>query len=82
MINVVFFAKLRESLGIESIQFESKGIKTVEDLLQAIYRHHPSWQTELNQDSLLVAVNHEMARLNSAVKAGDEVAFFPPVTGG
>ncbi|MCE2595413.1 molybdopterin converting factor subunit 1 [Motilimonas cestriensis] len=82
MINVVFFAKLRESLGIESIQLDVKGINTVEDILQTLYRHHPSWKGELSQGPLLVAINHDMARLTSPVKAGDEVAFFPPVTGG
>ncbi|MFT6207270.1 MAG: molybdopterin converting factor small subunit, partial [Colwellia sp.] len=40
------------------------------------------WQHYLTNNSLLCAVNHQMVNNDFLVKAGDEVAFFPPVTGG
>lgn len=82
MIKVVFFAKLKERLGTQGIELDPMGIATVADVLDALYQHNPEWQIELQSGQLLVAINHEMAKLTSAVKSGDELALFPPVTGG
>jgi molybdopterin synthase sulfur carrier subunit len=43
---------------------------------------HPHWEQFLSNSKLLVAVNHQYAKADVALKTGDEVAFFPPVTGG
>ncbi|MBD4685637.1 molybdopterin synthase sulfur carrier subunit, partial [Xanthomonas citri pv. citri] len=40
------------------------------------------WQLALEKGKLLVAINQSISPLESAIKDGDEVAFFPPVTGG
>ncbi|AFJ02611.1 molybdopterin converting factor, subunit 1 [Methylophaga frappieri] len=73
-IQVKFFASLREQLDISEIT-----IPAVETVSEA-------WDNATNNASkpanLLVAVNLDYATLNSPVKDGDEVAFFPPVTGG
>ncbi|MCE2570105.1 molybdopterin converting factor subunit 1 [Motilimonas eburnea] len=82
MIKVVFFAKLRESLGTQAIELESTGISTVTDVLDTLHQRYPQWQSELVSTQLLVAINHEMAKLDSEVSSGDELALFPPVTGG
>lgn len=82
MIKVVFFAKLRERLGTDGVELDPIGIVTVADVLEALYQRYPHWQAELSQSQLLIAINHEMAKLSSEVKTGDELAFFPPVTGG
>jgi len=43
---------------------------------------HTEWESYLSNRTLLCAINQDMAELEDSVKAGDEVAFFPPVTGG
>jgi len=75
-INVRFFASLREQIGTGEMGLEFQARLTVEDV----------WNLSTNQRSLpanvLVAVNQEYVSFNESVQDGDEVAFFPPVTGG
>lgn len=75
-ITVRFFASLRERLGRAETHIEVADIRTVADV----------WTRAANgavlPPNILAAVNHDYARLDQPVKDGDEVAFFPPVTGG
>lgn len=74
-ITVKFFASIREKLGKEQDIVESKGIASVADVWNR------ATQISLPANTL-VAVNMEYARPDQPVRDGDEVAFFPPVTGG
>lgn len=74
-ITVRFFASIRERLGKEQDTIDSKGITCAADV----------WKRSAHMplpDNTLVAVNMEYARPDQPVRDGDEVAFFPPVTGG
>ena len=74
-ISVKFFASLREQVGRGEASLEP-----VDDLTVA-----QVWTNSCNlhmPDNTLCAVNMEYVDLSHAVKDGDEVAFFPPVTGG
>ena len=82
MINVVFFAALREQLNCEKISIAPEAITTVADVKKALCEQYPHWQSALNQQTLLVAINHQMATVEQSVNDNDEIAFFPPVTGG
>jgi molybdopterin synthase sulfur carrier subunit len=82
MINVLFFARLREQLGCNKITLSlANDVLTVSDVKQAIIEQYPAWQPFFD-NSLLAAVNQHMASVDTTIKQGDEVAFFPPVTGG
>lgn len=75
-ITVRYFASLKESLGrSEDIQAYT-GKATVRQLWHLCVPEMPL------PDHILAAVNMEYAELDSYVKDGDEIAFFPPVTGG
>lgn len=79
-VKVLFFAKLREKMGFKEIDVElaqSVTLEQFEALLTAQYPHF----SDLPQP-VLVSVNQEFAQSEQMVSAGDEVAFFPPVTGG
>jgi molybdopterin synthase sulfur carrier subunit len=82
MIKVVFFAALREQLDCSEVNISSKHIETVADVKQQLSDKNTSWQDILHNGSLLSAVNHDMVDSSYPVRSGDEVAFFPPVTGG
>lgn len=82
MINIVFFAALREQLGCASLSLEGNDLATVADIIKQLSARSEQWQQTLNNTSILSAVNHDMVEQSHPVKAGDEVAFFPPVTGG
>lgn len=82
MIKVVFFAALREQLDCSELSVSSKNITTVADLKLQLANKNEQWQTLFGNTSLLSAVNHELVDSEQVIKSGDEVAFFPPVTGG
>jgi molybdopterin synthase sulfur carrier subunit len=84
MIRILYFASLREALGVASEEVNLPAeVGTVEALVLWLHLRGESWTGQLSPGKRWrVSVNHEMAGPGSAVKAGDEVAFFPPVTGG
>ncbi|AJI94994.1 molybdopterin synthase sulfur carrier subunit [Yersinia ruckeri] len=81
MIQVLFFAQVRELIGTESLQLTAE-FSTVEALRQALCQRGDRWQLALEEGKLLTAVNQSLVSLDHPLSAGDEVAFFPPVTGG
>lgn len=82
MIKVLFFAGLRDQLGISELQLDSKKNPDVVCLLNNLQQRGGCWVSALADSRLMVAVNQTMATGNRALQDGDEVAFFPPVTGG
>lgn len=82
MLSILYFASFREVLGQAQEQMPAE-YNTVECLLKALAERGEAWQQALlNNQNLQIAVNHDVANRSTAIKAGDEVAFFPPVTGG
>ena len=81
MIHVKFFASLRERLGLASVNFDYSGQKTVADLLGELLKKGDQWLL-LKETDVLVAVNQTLCDKSARINDGEEVAFFPPVTGG
>ncbi len=73
-IQVKFFASLREKTGISETTVASVG--TAEEVWAI------STGNATRSDNVMVAINLEYAQFSDTVKDGDEVAFYPPVTGG
>jgi len=82
MIKVVFFAALREQLNCSELSLNSDKLTTVAELKAELASKDEHWQQVFANNALLSAVNHDMVHNEQAIKPGDEVAFFPPVTGG
>jgi molybdopterin synthase sulfur carrier subunit len=82
MIKVVFFAALREQLNCNELSLSSENITTVAELKAQLASTDEKWQQVFENTSLLSAINHDMVDSEQLIKSGDEVAFFPPVTGG
>ncbi|WP_085299798.1 molybdopterin synthase sulfur carrier subunit [Cognaticolwellia mytili] len=82
MIKVLFFARLREQLSTDSLQVEASENLTVDHIRQQLAAKNELWAKVMTADSLLVAVNQEVTDWSQPLKDGDEIAFFPPVTGG
>lgn len=82
-VKLLYFAGLRESLGCgaESIDLPPE-VGDVASLRACLVARGGVWQALANTGGLRVAVNQAMATPATAVADGDEVAFFPPVTGG
>lgn len=79
-LKVLYFAGLREAIGtgVENVDLPA-GVATVGDLRKFLGARHEALTTAKN---LRAAVNQQMAGPDAPVADGDEVAFFPPVTGG
>ena len=80
-IRVLFFAKIREQLGQAHITV-TDDFATVEALRLHLTAQGEPWASALDCHHLLVGVNQVIVPLTATINSGDEVAFFPPVTGG
>jgi len=83
-IRILYFARVREQVGIaqEMLDLDAR-TRDVAGLREQLIGRGAPWNAAFASDkSVRVAVNQDIARGDTAVKAGDEVAFFPPVTGG
>ena len=83
-LNVLYFARLRETLGIaeEKIALPDEAA-SVAKLLDHLRARGGDWLTVLSPtQTYRVAVNQDMADLTTLLHDGDEIALFPPVTGG
>ena len=81
-IKVLYFARLREQFGIAEETMEMSA-GTVATLLALLRNRGEPWHQQLGPDQAFrVAVNQELADAATPVSAGDEIAIFPPVTGG
>ncbi|MEP4484718.1 MAG: MoaD/ThiS family protein [Halioglobus sp.] len=80
MVKVVFFARIREQLGCAELDAEVSSLAT---LLATLKQRGELWSRVLSEPNLICAVNQVVFDGDDRqLQEGDEVAFFPPVTGG
>jgi molybdopterin converting factor subunit 1 len=83
-LTILYFAWLRERVGLaeETIALPAS-VTTLAELIEYLgaldQRHAAAFE---NRDTVRCAVNQEFADISTVLRPGDEVAFFPPVTGG
>ncbi len=73
-VTIKYFASLREAQGVAERSFNVDGIETVADVIALHELAFP--------ENTLISVNQIYAYPETKLASGDEVAFFPPVTGG
>lgn len=83
MVTLLYFARLRESLGLSSEQLElPPQVSDLRSLTAWLGQRGEHWHRELSSGTVRMAINQNMANADAPVRDGDEIAFFPPVTGG
>ena len=83
MIDVLFFARIREQLDVDKICLPlPQAETTVATLIQHLIELHGERWALLAADNVIKAVNQSVVEDQHSLVDGDEVAFFPPVTGG
>ena len=82
-LKIFVFADLREKMNREIIESEVQGVKIIRELQEKLEEKYEVLRGCFAEDKLIkIAINHEYSSLNAELRDGDEVAFFPPVTGG
>jgi molybdopterin converting factor subunit 1 len=79
-IKVIFFASLREEVGVPEVAVVASSLDTLWSALAEIF--DSGVMQVLQQDNVRIAVNQALVDGDIELKGGDEVAFLPPVTGG
>jgi molybdopterin synthase sulfur carrier subunit len=83
MIHILYFASLRDRLETESENIPLEGAANVGQVKEKLAARGGIWaEIFAGDEPVLAAVNQEMAQEHTPVNEGDEVGFFPPVTGG
>ena len=83
MIQLRYFASLRESLGVGDEQIElPAGVHDLPGLTRWLQARGNTWADALADKRLQAAINQEIVKADATVTDGDEIAWFPPVTGG
>ncbi|WP_339478099.1 MoaD/ThiS family protein [Pseudomonas fluorescens] len=78
-LTVKFFARYREALGVDSVTVDGD-FATIDDV-RALLAQRDGAEV-LSEQNLMCARNEDLCQLDEPVVEGDEVAFFPTVTGG
>lgn len=83
-VNILYFASFRERLKLDNETLElDDSIKNIDDLKQLLASRDNAWQDVFSADNnILISINQNMAKAHSLISNNDEIAFFPPVTGG
>ncbi len=84
MLNIQYFASIREALNKNQEQLELPAtVSSVQELIDYLLSADPQFESVFSENNkVLVAVNQIVVNRNHALSAEDEVAFFPPMTGG
>mgnify|MGYP000853234698 FL=1 len=83
MLRILYFAGLREQLATSQEELPlPAGVGDVAGLLDFLAARGGKWQQLQRARNLRCAVNQEMARFDCPLRGDEELAFFPPVTGG
>jgi molybdopterin synthase sulfur carrier subunit len=83
-MKILYFAWVREAVGkSQEDLLMPEGVNTVQGLVTWLKEQNPGYRKAFSDDAVIrVAVNQEYVSLDCLISNGDEVAFFPPVTGG
>lgn len=81
-MKILFFGRLREMLNCSELEIHDIEIQTLAQLRMLLAERGEKWQEFLLKGNALAAINQAMALETDTVTTSDEVAFFPPVTGG
>jgi len=83
-VKLLYFAWVRQKIGLSEEQVSvPSDVTTVSALMDFLSRRGPGYAAAFQNPALLrCAVNQEHAKFDARVRPDDEIAFFPPVTGG
>ncbi len=83
-MKILYFSWIREKIGTSSEEIPfSRDISNINDLINLLMQQSENHKKAFSdKSSIRVAINKNFSSFNSKINSGDEIAFFPPVTGG
>ncbi len=81
-VRIRFFASFRDKMGHDELTLDIKGDTTVSQVIDKLNDSPGGLKELFKNGTAIVAVNHEVVNPESVVNDGDEIAIFPPVSGG
>ncbi|MCX8648819.1 molybdopterin synthase sulfur carrier subunit [Gilliamella sp. B2776] len=81
MNKIIFFAQIRELVEVDSIFLDANQVSIFE-LLEQLSKRGDRWALAFKERVILCAVNQTLVDTDYIIQTNDEIAFFPPVTGG
>ena len=81
-MKIIYFAWIKDITNLPEELLDSNEIKNLDSLKKYIISNYPDLKKHLNQEILRFAVNQEYVVENIDLKKDDEIAVFPPVSGG
>ena len=84
MLQVLFFARVKEQLNCAGLEVQwQQSVSDLDSLQEQLCTERGAlWAEVLGQENMIIAVNQTVVNGNTPLVDGDEIAFFPPVTGG
>lgn len=81
-VTVLFFGAIREAVGVSEIGVEIPADRSLRTVVAKIMQEYGKKLTESHRESYVVALNKQICNADALLQANDEIAIFPPVTGG
>lgn len=82
MVRIYFFAKIKEELSLDFFDLDIETPCSVSEIRNSLISEFNRHKDLFSTDYSICAVNQELSDEKKCIESNDEVAFFPPVTGG
>ncbi|MCY3627119.1 MAG: MoaD/ThiS family protein [Gammaproteobacteria bacterium] len=82
LVKVLFFGAIREAVGVGEVAVEIPADRSLRTAVAMVMQEYGVKLTQYHRESYVVALNKQICKNDALLEANDEIAIFPPVTGG
>ncbi|MDE0093144.1 MAG: MoaD/ThiS family protein [Gammaproteobacteria bacterium] len=82
VVKVLFFGAIREAVGVGEVEVEIPANRSLRTVVAMVMQEHGAKLSQFHRESYVVALNKQICKNDALLEANDEIAIFPPVTGG
>ncbi len=82
VVKVLFFGAIREAVGVGEVEVEIPANRSLRTVVAMVMQEYAAKLTQFHREAYVVALNKQICKNDALLEANDEIAIFPPVTGG